>query len=89
MLRFPMRMVLFIVILASLMIPVQVVFVPFYRTMLALDLVNTRTGLIIAYTAFILPFCVYMMTAFYARLPRELVRRRGWMGRRCCKSGGT
>jgi multiple sugar transport system permease protein len=41
--------------------------------MIALDLVNTRIGLIIAYTAFFLPFSVYLMTAFYSRLPRELV----------------
>lgn len=73
MLRFPFRRALFIVILASLMIPVQVVLVPFYRTMIALDLINTRIGLILAYTAFFLPFCVYLMTAFYSRLPRELV----------------
>ena len=73
MLRFPFRKALFVVILASLMIPVQVVLVPFYRTMIALDLINTRLGLILAYTAFFLPFCVYLMTAFYSRLPRELV----------------
>lgn len=73
MLRFPYRKLLFMVILASLMIPVQVVLVPFYRTIIALDLVNTRIGLIISYTAFFLPFCVYLMTAFYSGLPRELV----------------
>lgn len=73
MLRFPYRKLLFMVVLASLMIPVQVVLVPFYRTIVALDLVNTRIGLIISYTAFFLPFCVYLMTAFYSGLPRELV----------------
>jgi ABC-type glycerol-3-phosphate transport system permease component len=73
MLRFPFRRVIFLVILASLMIPVQVVLVPFYRTVIALDLVNTRVGLIISYTAFFLPFSVYLMTAFYSRLPRELL----------------
>jgi ABC-type glycerol-3-phosphate transport system permease component len=73
MLRFPFRRAIFLVILASLMIPVQVVLVPFYRTIIALDLVNTRIGLIISYTAFFLPFSVYLMTAFYSRLPRELV----------------
>lgn len=73
MLRFPYRKLLFIVILASLMIPVQVVLVPFYRTIVTLGLVNTRIGLIISYTAFFLPFCVYLMTAFYSGLPRELV----------------
>ena len=72
-LRFPFRRLIFLVILASLMIPVQVVLVPFYRTVIALDLVNTRIGLIVSYTAFFLPFSVYLMTAFYASLPRELV----------------
>ncbi|MCX5513154.1 carbohydrate ABC transporter permease [Kaistia algarum] len=71
-LRFRGSKLVFTIILISLMIPVQVVLVPFYRTMIALDLVNTRIGLILAYTAFFLPFSVYLMTAFYARLPREL-----------------
>lgn len=72
-LRFPGRKLAFVVILASLMIPVQVVLVPFYQTIIALGLLNTRIGLIISYTAFFLPFSVYLMTAFYGALPRELV----------------
>ena len=72
-LRFPYRRFLFVVILSSLMIPVQVVLVPFMRTMLALNLLNTHVGLILSYTAFFLPFSVYMMTAFYSGLPRELI----------------
>lgn len=72
-LRFPFRRLLFALILASLMIPVQVVLVPFYRTIVGLHLLNTHAGLILAYTAFFLPFSVYLMTAFYAGLPRELI----------------
>ncbi len=72
-LRFPYRRYLFVAILSSLMIPVQVVLVPFLRTIIALDLANTHVGLILAYTAFFLPFSVYLMTAFYSGLPRELV----------------
>ena len=72
-LRFPYRKFIFIVILASLMIPVQVVLVPFYQTIIGLGLLNTHVGLIISYTAFFLPFSVYLMTAFYSGLPRELV----------------
>lgn len=72
-LRFPYRRFLFAVILSSLMIPVQIVLVPFMRTMLGLHLVNTHIGLILSYTAFFLPFSVYMMTAFYSGLPRELI----------------
>jgi multiple sugar transport system permease protein len=71
-LRFPYRRLVFVVILASLMIPVQVVLVPFYQTIIATGLLNTRGGLILSYTAFFLPFSIYLMTAFYAGLPREL-----------------
>lgn len=71
-LRFPLRRLVFAAILASLMIPVQVVLVPFYQTVSGLGLINTRTGLILSYTAFFLPFSIYLMTAFYAGLPREL-----------------
>ena len=55
-LRFPYRRFLFVVILSSLMIPVQVVLVPYMRTMVALNLINTHVGLILSYTAFFLPF---------------------------------
>jgi len=72
-LRFPYRRFLFVVILSSLMIPVQVVLVPYMRTMVALHLIDTHIGLILSYTAFFLPFSVYMMTAFYSALPRELI----------------
>ena len=72
-LRFPYRRFVFIVILSSLMIPVQVVLVPYMRTMVVLHLVDTHVGLILSYTAFFLPFSVYMMTAFYSTLPRELL----------------
>ena len=72
-LRFPYRRFLFIVILSSLMIPVQVVLVPYMRTMVGLHLIDTHIGLILSYTAFFLPFSVYMMTAFYSTLPRELL----------------
>jgi ABC-type glycerol-3-phosphate transport system permease component len=73
MLRFPFRRLVFVAILAALMIPVQVVLVPFYRTVEGLGLLNTRVGLVLAYTAFFLPFSIYLMTAFYRGLPRELL----------------
>jgi ABC-type glycerol-3-phosphate transport system permease component len=72
-LRFPGRRAVFILILAALMIPVQVVLVPFYQTVKGLGLLNTRIGLILAYTAFFLPFSIYLMAAFYRGLPRELL----------------
>ena len=73
MLRFPGRRLVFVAILGALMIPIQVVLVPFYRTVEGLGLLNTRVGLVLAYTAFFLPFSIYLMTAFYRGLPRELL----------------
>lgn len=72
MLRFRGRRLMFYVILTSMMIPVQVILVPFYQLMIALDLINTRIGLILSYTAFFTPFSVYLMTAYYGTMPREL-----------------
>lgn len=71
-LRFPFRRTVFVLILASLMIPVQVILVPFYQTIINTGLLNTRTGMIISYTSFFLPFSIYLMTAFYAGIPRDL-----------------
>jgi ABC-type glycerol-3-phosphate transport system permease component len=71
-LRFRGRRLMFYVILASMMIPVQVILVPFYQLMITFDLVNTRIGLILSYTAFFTPFSVYLMTAYYGTMPREL-----------------
>jgi ABC-type glycerol-3-phosphate transport system permease component len=71
-LRFRGRRLMFYLILASMMIPIQVILVPFYQLMITLNLVNTRIGLILSYTAFFTPFSVYLMTAYYATIPREL-----------------
>ena len=73
MLRFPGRRLVFVAILGALMIPIQVVLVPFYRSVEGLDVLNTRVGMVLAYTAFFLPFSIYLMTAFYRGLPRELL----------------
>lgn len=64
--------VLFLLILAGMMIPIQVVLVPFYKLILDLHLLNKHVGLILAYSAFFLPFGVYLMTAYYTSIPNEL-----------------
>jgi multiple sugar transport system permease protein len=58
--------------LGALMIPFQVIMVPFVRMMLDINLTNTYWGLIIAYTSIFLPFTVYLMSSFYRRIPRSI-----------------
>jgi ABC-type glycerol-3-phosphate transport system permease component len=64
---------LFFGCLAALLIPFQVIMVPFTRTMTEIGLVDTYPGLILAYVAQFLPFTVYLMTSYYVAIPREIV----------------
>jgi multiple sugar transport system permease protein len=59
-------------LLATTMIPFQVLLIPFFITMTALRLVNTLPGLILAYLAIFLPFAVFMFRAYFVDTPREV-----------------
>ena len=59
-------------ILSTRMFPAIVTAVPLFLMMRDLRLLNTRLALIIVYTAFNLPFVVWMMRGFFAELPRDL-----------------
>ena len=59
-------------ILSTRMFPAIVTAVPLFLMMRDLRLLNTRLALVIVYTAFNLPFVVWMMRGFFAELPRDL-----------------
>lgn len=59
-------------ILSTRMFPAIVTAVPLFLMMRDLRLLNTRLALVVVYTAFNLPFVVWMMRGFFAELPREL-----------------
>src|SRR5262245_10916443 len=59
-------------ILSTRMFPAIVTAVPLFLMMRDLHLLNTRASLIIVYTAFNLPFVVWMMRGFFAEVPRDL-----------------
>ncbi|MGW8482279.1 carbohydrate ABC transporter permease [Microbacterium sp. NPDC055903] len=64
--------VAFLIILAMMMIPFQVIMVPTIKVLSDMGLINTFPGLIIAYVAQFLPFTVYFMTSYYSGIPKEL-----------------
>jgi multiple sugar transport system permease protein len=64
------RDALFLIVLATLMIPVQVTLVPLYLVMRNLGLVNTHWALILP--ALASPFGVFLMRQFFVALPTEL-----------------
>src|ERR1041385_1375098 len=59
-------------ILSTRMFPAIVTVVPLFLIMRDVRLVNTRLSLVIVYTAFNLPFVVWMMRGFFAEVPRDL-----------------
>lgn len=59
-------------ILSTRMFPAIVTAVPLFLMMRDLRLLNTKLSLVIVYTAFNLPFVVWMMRGFFAELPRDL-----------------
>jgi multiple sugar transport system permease protein len=72
-LSFRFKRLLFIMLLSGLIIPVQAILVPLMQTIRGLHMLNSHLGLGIIYGAFFSPFGVYLMTAYYSSLPRELM----------------
>ncbi|ANS70577.1 binding-protein-dependent transport systems inner membrane component [Streptomyces lincolnensis] len=71
--RFRGSSALYLVCLAALFIPFQVIMVPLARIMADGGLIDTYPGLILAYVAQFLPFTVFLMTSYYRAVPTELV----------------
>lgn len=60
-------------ILAIRMLPGLVIALPLFLIFRGLGLVDTLLGLIIAYTAFNLPFNIWLLQGFFADVPQEIV----------------
>lgn len=59
-------------IISTRMAPIAAVIVPLYLMFRYLHLLDSYTGLIVAYLSFNLPFAIWLMTAFFDDLPRDL-----------------
>ncbi|NPV53918.1 MAG: carbohydrate ABC transporter permease [Firmicutes bacterium] len=59
-------------ILITQMFPLPMLLISFYIMFWRLRLLNTYTGLIISYTSFALPFCIWMLKGFFDKIPGEL-----------------
>ena len=59
------------VLLTYMFAPIMVI-IPFYVLMRALELTNTHAGLVLAYTAFCLPFALWLLRTFFQSIPLDL-----------------
>lgn len=64
--------VVFILVLATLMIPFQTTLVPIFLVLNKLSMTNSLVGLSLVYITFQLPFGIFMMRNSFSSLPREL-----------------
>ena len=63
---------IFLVILATMMVPFQVIMVPLIKVLSQMGLLDSYAGLIMAYVSQFLPFTVFFMTAYYSGIPKEI-----------------
>jgi multiple sugar transport system permease protein len=69
---FPGSRVLFLVMLAAIMVPFQVLMVPMYALLNRLSLTDSLTGVVLVLTTFQLPFATFVIQNSFAAIPGEL-----------------
>lgn len=59
-------------LLVTQMFPAVMKIIPYYKILVSLHLNNTRTGLLIVYASFSIPFCTWMMFGYFKSIPTGL-----------------
>jgi ABC-type glycerol-3-phosphate transport system permease component len=60
------------VLFATYVVPHTILFIPLYQVIIALSLDDDHGALILIYATMALPFCVWILSAYYRNLPREI-----------------
>jgi multiple sugar transport system permease protein len=71
--RFPGQSLLFILIMATMMIPFQSILTPLFLILKVLRLQNSLVGLVLIYVTFQLPFSIFMMRNAFDAVPKALI----------------
>jgi alpha-glucoside transport system permease protein len=73
--RFPFRDTIFLLIIASMMVPVQTGFIPLVAAFResGLPLLETYGAVWLAHTAYALPFGIFLLRNFFITLPKDLI----------------
>ncbi len=59
-------------LLVTQMFPAVMKIIPYYKILVNLHLNNTRTGLLVVYASFSIPFCTWMMYGYFKSIPTGL-----------------
>jgi multiple sugar transport system permease protein len=60
------------IVFASYVIPQTVLFIPIYQVVVRLGLDDSQWALVLIYSTMALPFCVWILSAYYRHLPRDI-----------------
>jgi alpha-glucoside transport system permease protein len=72
-LRFRFRDTLFLIVVALMMVPVQMGFIPLVQMFAPFGLTRGFVAIWLAHTAFALPFGIFLLRNFFITLPRDLI----------------
>ena len=70
--RFRGRETAYLFILGSRLLPAMAVAIPIFLIIKALDLLDTKIGLVLIYSAFTLPFTIWVLTLYFRSLPKDI-----------------
>ncbi|RBQ18155.1 carbohydrate ABC transporter permease [Spongiactinospora rosea] len=71
--EFPGRDLLFLVVIALLIVPIQIALIPIARLYGTLNIAGSILGVVLFHVAFGLPFAVFLLRNFFVGIPRELL----------------
>ena len=71
--RFPGRFLLFTIVVALLVVPLQVALIPLLRDFVRLNLNGTYMAVWLAHTGFGLPLATYLLYNYISQLPRDIL----------------
>ncbi len=71
--NFPFRDSLFLVVIALMMVPAQVAFIPVLQLFAPFGFTRNFIAIWLAHTAFALPFGIFLLRNFFITLPRDLI----------------
>ena len=60
------------VLLVTYLLPGSLMFIPMYRILTGLGVINTHLALIITYPTFLIPFAAWVMMGYYRSIPEDL-----------------
>ena len=70
--NFPLKGAIFALLISSILIPTNAMIQPVYTVIKGLGLYDTKLALILVYTGFAMPLCLFLMRSYFLSIPSEL-----------------